>query len=733
MARRLSILSLLLVTALMAVTGYWLLFTAFMSHDDEGYVLVSLKNYSAHGGLYAQVYSQYGPFFYLLHDFGHRLLNYGFTNTNGRYITLCCWIGAALACAHLVWRHTRSLTLTTFTLCLTFFYLWLMVSEPIHPGGLIALIAAAGAWWGARQIERRDMPSLAGAAALAGTTLLLIKINVGGFFLAAAGTWFAIQLRDIRQGGRISALLTALLVLLPLGLMWTEIGEPWARLFATLSAIANLTMLAAAWNQRQPMTDWSNARWGGGIGLVFGAFAILAVCLRGTSLAQMGEGILVGPLRHPGVYHYPPDWKPGAGLIGGFSLLLAIVFWNVQSVRLSCLLVAIRLLLVAEFSLASLDWLPFTSHSSVMSYAVPLAWVFVLRLAPDEKKLHPPVAPWVGLLLVLQYLHAYPVAGSQIAWGTFLIVPLMALGLHDTQRFLLRHKPSVTATVVGTFCCVVGILSVGRLGVVGWHRYTESRPLRLSGAEDIRVPEQFASTLRVLSLNATVHGDMLFSLPGMYSFNDWTQLPTPTYANTTHWFSLLNRGEQDAIAAALSQSKRPVLIVHQGLIEFLTDSHFVVGGPLNDYLHENFARVFKLGRYEFLVRRGRNVVALATAELLQLKSPEPGMAPYRLELVVAIPPGHQVASIELVSLEFETNSQLVQRWDKSSGPLFSTAINLQGSALAAEHVSAWETSLPALVRLDLPLTAPVNFVRRYSIVYLRDSDGSVTAEARFTE
>ena len=37
-----------------------------MAYDDEGYVLVSLKNYSAHGGLYASVYSQYGPFFYLL-------------------------------------------------------------------------------------------------------------------------------------------------------------------------------------------------------------------------------------------------------------------------------------------------------------------------------------------------------------------------------------------------------------------------------------------------------------------------------------------------------------------------------------------------------------------------------------------------------------------------------------------------------------------------------------------
>ena len=49
MSRRLAAtLLLLLGTAGLVVTAYWLLFTAFMVYDDEGYVLQTLRDFSAH-------------------------------------------------------------------------------------------------------------------------------------------------------------------------------------------------------------------------------------------------------------------------------------------------------------------------------------------------------------------------------------------------------------------------------------------------------------------------------------------------------------------------------------------------------------------------------------------------------------------------------------------------------------------------------------------------------------
>ena len=732
MARRLGILLLFVATALLAVTAYWLLFTVFMAYDDEGYVLISLQNYSAHGGLYAQVYSQYGPFFYFLHDLGHRLLGYGFTNTNGRLITLLCWLLTAGASAHLVWRQTRALTLTGFTLGLTFFHLWLMVSEPLHPGGMIAALVATGAWLGAWLIERRAMTVLAVSAGLIGAALLLTKVNVGVFFLASAGAWFAVQLANPRHARDASLLSALLLVILPLGLMRTQLDAEWGRLFGGLAVVSAVTMLAAAWRERQPLTAWSQAAWGGASLLLLGGIVLATVCLRGTSLPELLDGILLGPLRHPGVYHFPPAWKPGAALAGGASLLLAAVVWRGHGRRLDGLFVLLRLVLVLVYGLASLEWLPFTSRSFTMSYLVPFAWIFTLRLGPagaaDSCRRG---ATWVGLLLVLQYLHAYPVAGSQVAWGTFLIVPLMALGLHDTGCYLAARGRPHFPVILGTVCAGLALGVAGRLAVLGGQRYADSRPLRLTGAEGLRLPEDFSSTLRLLTLNATAHGDMLFSLPGLFSFNTWAQLPPPTLADTTHWFTLLSPRQQEEIAAALTRSERPVLIVQRGLLEFLAANQFSTASPLEDYLHRNFQKAFGLQQYEFWVRRGRSIALLGTAGLMRLGAPQPGLPPARLEIIAAIPAGRTVARIELATLN--EAPRVLAGWDKSTGPLSWTGLDLHGTPLTTGNNSAWEQPLPPLVRLVLPLAQVPVLDPRHTVFYLRDASGSLLAEARFTD
>ena len=731
MARIRSIVLVLLVTAAMTVIAYWMLFTTFMSYDDEGYVLISLKNYVAHGGLYSHVYSQYGPFLYLLHDIGHRLLGYEFTNTNGRLITLFFWVGAAMVCSHLIWRQTREISLTAFTGGLTFFYLWAMSSEPIHPGGLITALVAVGAWWGARQIQRSAITSLAIGSSLIGTALLFTKINVGVFFLISAGIWFFVEIRNARSP-RVTAILAGiLLVLLPLGLMKTEIAVPWVRTYAWLSIAASLTMLTTAWRERQSTTQWRHAGLAMVAVLLAGAGILTAVCLRGTSSSDMLAGILLDPLRHPGIYHYAPFWLGGAREVGGLSICLAVFAWKNKSASFRWIVIVVRLLLVTGVTFASFEFLPFTSQRWIMSFVVPLAWVFALRIGTDKDEMSPNIAPWLGLLLVLQYLHAYPVAGSQIAWGTFLIISLMALGLHDSKKFLVQRRQLVASISINLVLGALACLATIRLGIIGWQRYSESKPLRLPGAEDIRLPEEYASRLRLFSLNAAAHGDMLFSLPGMYSFNQWSNLPTPTLANTTHWFSLLHPEQQAEIISALAQSKRPVLIVQRDLVKYLTDKKFLVAGPLVDYLRDNFKPLFKLEKYEFLIRKDCSALPLDTAELLQLRKPQSGMAPNRLEIVAFVPPGSKVARIELATLD--DSPRVLMHWDKSSNPLAETPINLRGAALAPEKDSVWETPLPPLVRLDLALDAPLSFVRRYSVVYLRDRDGALIAEARFTE
>jgi len=70
-----------LLGAILVVAGATQLFSTFMVYDDEGYVLFSLKTFAEGGGLYERVYSQYGPFFFLLNQ-GLHFAGLQFTNTD---------------------------------------------------------------------------------------------------------------------------------------------------------------------------------------------------------------------------------------------------------------------------------------------------------------------------------------------------------------------------------------------------------------------------------------------------------------------------------------------------------------------------------------------------------------------------------------------------------------------------------------------------------------------------
>src|SRR4051812_18072615 len=89
----------LLFGAVLAIAAGSLLFTTFMVYDDEGYVLFSLQNFTRHGGLYEQVYSQYGPFFFLFNQVLHLGgLGLDFTNTTARVLTGFYWLATTGLC-----------------------------------------------------------------------------------------------------------------------------------------------------------------------------------------------------------------------------------------------------------------------------------------------------------------------------------------------------------------------------------------------------------------------------------------------------------------------------------------------------------------------------------------------------------------------------------------------------------------------------------------------------------
>jgi hypothetical protein len=712
-----------ILAAALAIAGYWLLFTTFMVYDDEGYVLISLKNFAEHGALYDQVYSQYGPFFYVAYDALHHLFGFAWTNTAGRLITLVNWWGTAAICALLVWRFTRSASLTAFTGAGVFTYLWVMINEPLHPGGLLALLVALVAWLGAEAIASRQILIFAVLTGAIGAAAALIKINVGVFLLLAAFAWLLLHTPNAARWARWA--LALLFVVLPFALMHTLFDAAWVRLFALIFGASMLAVLVSA----RPGEPSANGR----VWLAFLAASGLATAVicglamaHGTSLTGLLTGVVMEPLKHPGVYFFAFNWQAGALPILLAGLIVCLLYDHFGSnERLRHVVAWIRLGLLGAVLLSPLKLIPTSLAAFGMSYGVGMAGLLAL---PLRRNIPATVRLWLALVLVLQLLHAYPIAGSQINWGTFLWIPLLVLGVHEALAVLTERDAAwsryLRLAVEGVLVAVVVFMSV-RLVRTGWSNHHWGEPLRLPGAEHLILPDDTAFALRIITENARRHGDMLFSLPGVYSLNLWSGLPTPTLANATHWFSLLSTSQQEAIIARLDQSPRACLVVQMDTLQYIVAHGFHPRGELAEYLGQTFKQVFEVDHYAFWVRRGREVAPLSTGSLLQRDGTPDAR---RLELVLAAP-GSAIAAIELWEI---TGPGRIHRLTLSAAnaTLDVTLLDEAGRAICVNQRLAWLAEVPGgIIRLGADFSGELPAPRKL-LAFVLDAHGHRLAAAR---
>ncbi len=712
------------LTAALGLAGAWLLFTTFRTYDDEGYVLFALANFSRDGGLYTQVYSQYGPCFFLFADLTHRLLGFEFTNTAGRVITLFHWLGAALLCGHLVWRHLRSAPWALFALAATFAHLWQMTSEPMHPGGFIAFAVALGAWAGAECIARGNPRGLALVAGLVGAALVLTKINVGALFIAGAGAWLLLHTAGPRLTRPAALLAAVALALLPWALMRSLLPEPWVITFALIIGLSALGVVLAALRSREeffPLSAWA---WCFGAGLTGLAIVVVATALRGTTPAELLEGVLLAPLRHPGVYSFGVRWRPGAVAFAVTSLALCLYLATGDRNKrpwFAPALATARLILVALAATSWLGWLPLNPLAFAMSYGLACTWLLVIPVFDDPYALRAArLRAWLALLLLTQSLHAYPVGGSQIGWGTFLWAPLLALAAADA---VLAVRPRVSL-IASRLALVAAIGLAATLLRLGWTQWRDSEPLALPGAESLRLDAPLAAELRSLSVNAVAHCDLLFSLPGMFSFNLWTGLPAPTAANVTHWFNLLSPAQQAAVIAKLETHPRAGVIVERDVLALIQAAGIPVRGPLRDYLYAHFAPAYAAGSHEFWVRQNRPTAPLGTAQYLQRAANITTGERARLEFILNAPTATRVARVEWLAAGRIHVALTPQNSRATLEPL-----RLDGSATAAP-APGWTTPLAPLSRLVLFTDAPAALTppSRGTLFRLRATDGTLIAD-----
>ena len=726
----LPVLAGILLASALAITGYWLLFTTFMAYDDEGYVLWSLRNFAAHGRLYGEVFTQYGPFFFNYYDALARILGLTFDNDTSRWITLFHWMGATAFCATFAWRQTRSHLVMAATAGLTFVYLWVMISEPSHPGGLLTLLVAAGAALGAWAIERERPPAFAIVAGVIGAAMVLTKINVGALFVFSAVAWMLVNTGEARWGRNAALLVAVSCLLLPRLLMQSPYSLPWVATFAFLVAAAALPLVHQLYRSRRPEHGPATWGWLVGTGLLAAAVVIGCTYWRGSTLVELMQGILLDPLRHQGVYQIPAQWLPMTRELALGSLAFAALAATRARVSgwVTSVVIAVRLGAGLWFLAACAGLTTFDMAKFGFVYGLPLAWIMIAPLHDRQASPAERARSWVAWVFVWQSLHAYPVAGSQINWGTFLWVPVFIVGWHEALCHVAERLPRLrlfSLVTGGTLLAIATATAVGDIAQKGFVRYRSSTPLGLPGATQLRSPPDLNSTLRILCDNLRAHGGLLFSLPGLYSFNIWTGRPTPTLANATHWFSLLSVAQQKAIRARLESDPRACVVVHRGLVDFLHASGFPTTGPLFDYLMANFEPMLQIDDYELWVHRGRTLALYGTARL----SPGAAGGLRRLELVVRRT-DHPVAWVEVRDL-FPPYGLLEKNLINAVHPAWLTPIDEAGVPAGPMQILSEIPRLtrPTRISVEYPLL-PRPMPTAYLLVVLRASDGRALGELR---
>ncbi|HWO46750.1 MAG TPA: hypothetical protein VNM41_01720, partial [Solirubrobacterales bacterium] len=251
-----------------------------------------------------------------------------------------------------------------------------------------------------------------------------------------------------------------------------------------------------------------------------------------------------------------------------------------------------------------------TSFTGYQFAFLPFAWVALIPMPGDEGRdagfarlLLPPLA-------VLQALHAFPVAGSQVAWSTFLLIPVGALCVANGARGLSHVLEGARERrAIGAIAAVAAVVTMAVLVNIQLRQpldayragYDGATPLALPGAEDVHLAPEEADLYRRVSRAVEANCSSLITLPGMNSFYFWSGLQPPTGYNATAWTTLFDDAHQQRVIDETSSIRGLCLLENEPLAAGWSAGE-IPDIPLVRYLHEGFRPVTTVENYRLLRR-----------------------------------------------------------------------------------------------------------------------------------
>jgi hypothetical protein len=574
------------------------MFNGFAAYDDEGYFLITLREYLSGHPLFTQSYPIHGPFYYEVMAGLFKLLGLVPSHDSGRYLTLAVWLLASLMAGLVAFRLTRNSWLGIAAELVAFRALTGLVNEPLHPSGLVALLlvglVAAASFRSARP---RATTVLIGAIVGA---LCLIKINVGAFAaVAVAFAWAGSLSHSWKR--LLLPLMAVVVATLPLVLMANMLSITWVLEFAVVELLSAAAIGVACVLAAPRPLPVQSAKWLTIGGLII-VIATEGIALAGrTSPENLLNVTLLQPLKLAGLFAVPVTIGIGNDLWAGFWLLVAIGICGPLARAASLPVAGLVQVLGGLLMWLSVVLLP----NSTFLVALPLAWM--ATQAPRDGEADSAgtyFRLFVPVLVILESIQAYPVAGTQQSLAALGLVPLGAVMLSDGIR-RLRHANAARSTLalwVAPAALLINVAGFSLFGVLAIDGFASAAPLGLPGADSVRMPAQKGAQVRALVASIDRDCTSFITFPGMNSFYIWTAQDPPAELSSEVWWLVLNSEEQQLLLSQLVGRRHLCVVKNQRVIDMWAAGRQIPDRPLVAFIDREFVSAGSYGEYELLVR-----------------------------------------------------------------------------------------------------------------------------------
>lgn len=574
---------------------YWTMFSSFARYDDEGYLLLTVRHFLLGDRLYAEVFSPYGPFYFL-----YKFVSYAGglltpTHDLNRILTIGEWGIAAPLLGCIAYELTRSTWAAGIATFLSIGALTGLVKEPGHPQGLLLVLVPAALLAGMRaaRTERPGRWILPGVLVAA---ITLTKVNVGVFLILALALSMLSAVPASRVARACFLAVAACAALLPAALMRPHLMT-WAGPYCvvvTASVLAAIVVTAAPpKSEAQRARDFVAAVAGAA---VLTAATIAFTAMRGTAVMDAVRGWIVSPMRLRSEF-----WSPAPVSLASIGVALAALSlacaWAARAVRggLDAWVTPFRFVAVSVLGVMLTRT---EAPALLLAFAVPFAWLVAVPAAGSSWTATESFARrLLCLATVLQALVAYPIAGTQQQMATYLVIVVGVVCATD----LVRAAPPLFRWAVAPIALVFVVVAVSRSAAAA-NVYRGQTPLNLRGASRIRLPHDQAAEYQWVVANLRAHAETFVSLPGLNSLYFWTGERPPTATNVTTWMTLLDDGQQRSIARSLLSHDRACAVVTD--YSFWTRGQDLARAPLFRTLQDDFIPTpLTTGTFTILDRR----------------------------------------------------------------------------------------------------------------------------------